>query len=107
MLHWSISHSSLETSTIRGNLASAKERQFRAWNFPANISGHEEMEVWWNALDFGGQKGAASPLNVCDAVGVSNDVVADKGSSHVATEGADGLIEEEDPEANGDRIQQP
>ncbi|KAG1822459.1 mitochondrial protein Pet127-domain-containing protein [Suillus subaureus] len=61
ILHWAISHSSLEASRIRANLASAKDRQFRAWNFPANISRPEEMEAWWNALDFGRRKKAASP----------------------------------------------
>ncbi|KAG2110100.1 mitochondrial protein Pet127-domain-containing protein [Suillus clintonianus] len=56
ILHWTISHSALEASRIRANLASAKDRQFRAWNFPANISRPEEMQAWWNALDFVGEE---------------------------------------------------
>ncbi|KAG0693199.1 mitochondrial protein Pet127-domain-containing protein [Suillus ampliporus] len=105
ILHWSISHSSLDASRIRANLASAKERQFRAWNFPANISRPEEMKAWWNALDFGGRKNAASPLGdgdetVCDeeAVGKLHEVVA--GDESCVALGVNGLIEEEGPEAN-------
>ncbi|KAG1761033.1 mitochondrial protein Pet127-domain-containing protein, partial [Suillus occidentalis] len=60
ILHWRISHNSLEASKVRANLASAKSRQFRAWNFPAHISRPEEMKAWWNALDFGGRKNTAS-----------------------------------------------
>lgn len=100
MLHWSISHSSLEASAIRAGLAGAKERQFRAWNFPANISGPEEMEAWWNALDFGAPKGAALPLTAGDAVDGIND-------SYVAADGEDGLVEEEGPGLSENHIQLP
>lgn len=99
MLHWSISHSSLEASAIRAGLAAAKGRQFRAWNFPANISGPEEMEAWWNALDFGARKGAALPLTAGDVVGGIDD-------NHVAADGEDSLVEEEGPESSEDHIQQ-
>ncbi|KAG1718268.1 mitochondrial protein Pet127-domain-containing protein [Suillus lakei] len=104
VLHWTFSHSSLETSRLRANLASAKDRQFRAWNFPANISSPEEMMDWWNALDFGGQKSAASPSGNGDgtvgkevAVGRLHDMVAGEESPVVM--GENGLIEE-GPEAN-------
>ncbi|KAG2038712.1 mitochondrial protein Pet127-domain-containing protein [Suillus americanus] len=70
ILHWTISHSSLEASRIRANLASAKDRQFRAWNFPSNISRPEEMEAWWNALDFGKRKNAAPPSDEGEENGV-------------------------------------
>lgn len=101
ILHWRISHSSLEASKIRANLASAKSRQFRAWNFPAHISQPEEMKAWWNALDFGGRKNAASLSDEGEevAVGKSHDVVAGDESPDVVLE-EDGLIEEEGPEAD-------
>jgi hypothetical protein len=108
MLHWSISHSSLEASMIRTNLAAAKERQFRAWNFPANISGPEEMEAWWNALDFGGRKSVALPLTASDAVTVGeiNDAMAGDGS-HATADREEGLIEEEGSEVVEGRGTQP
>jgi hypothetical protein len=100
-LHWRISHSSLEASNVRANLASAKSRQFRAWNFPAHISQPEEMKAWWNALDFGGRKNAASLSDEGEevAVGKSHDVVAGDASPVVMLE-EDDLIEEEEPEAD-------
>ncbi|KAG2336896.1 Pet127-domain-containing protein [Suillus weaverae] len=108
VLHWTISHSSLEATRIRANLASAKDRQFRAWNFPSNISRPEEMRAWWNALDFGGRKNAASPSGDDDgivaeevAVGRLHDIVAGD-ESLVAMGDENGLIEEEGPEANED-----
>ncbi|KAG1733018.1 mitochondrial protein Pet127-domain-containing protein [Suillus paluster] len=108
ILHWSVSHSSLEASKIRANLASAKERQFRAWNFPANISGPEEMKAWWNALDFGGRKNAASPLGDGDgtvsegeAVSGLREVVAGD-ESCVAME--ENSLIEEGPEADENKI---
>ncbi|KAG1837781.1 mitochondrial protein Pet127-domain-containing protein [Suillus subalutaceus] len=101
ILHWTISHSSLEASRIRANLASAKDRQFRAWNFPANISRPEEMEAWWNALDFGKRQNAASPSDEGEevAAGKPHDAVAGDESPVVMLE-ENSLIEEEGPEAN-------
>lgn len=102
ILHWRISHNSLEASKVRANLASAKSRQFRAWNFPAHISRPEEMRAWWNALDFGGRKNAASLSDEGEAVaeGKSDDVVVGDASPVVMLE-EDGLIEEEEePEAD-------
>jgi hypothetical protein len=100
ILHWTISHSSLEASRIRANLASAKDRQFRAWNFPAHISRPEEMKTWWNALDFGGRKSAASLSGEGEevAVGKLHDVVAGDESPVVMVE-ENGMIEE-GPEAD-------
>lgn len=102
ILHWRISHNSLEASKVRANLASAKSRQFRAWNFPAHISRPEEMRAWWNALDFGGRKNAASLSDEGEEVaeGKSDDVVVGDASPVVMLE-EDGLIEEEEePEAD-------
>jgi hypothetical protein len=99
ILHWTISHSSLEAPRIRANLASAKDRQFRAWNFPANISRPEEMEAWWNALDFGKRKNAASGEGEEVAVDLLHDVGAGDESPVVMVE-ENGLIEEQGPKAN-------
>ncbi|KAG1787452.1 RNA processing-related protein, mitochondrial RNA degradation [Suillus plorans] len=101
ILHWTVSHSSLETSRIRANLASAKDRQFRAWNFPANISGPEEMETWWNALDFGRRKTAVSSSGEGEEITLSRlqDLVAGVESPVVTVE-ENGLVEEEGPKAN-------
>ncbi|KAG2127544.1 mitochondrial protein Pet127-domain-containing protein [Suillus bovinus] len=100
ILHWTVSHSSLETSRIRANLASAKDRQFRAWNFPANISGPEEMKAWWNALDFGRQQDATCPSGEGEeiTIGRLHDVVAGAESPVAMVE--NGLVEEEGPEAD-------
>ncbi|KAG1897421.1 mitochondrial protein Pet127-domain-containing protein [Suillus fuscotomentosus] len=101
ILHWTVSHSSLETSRIQANLASAKDRQFRAWNFPANISGPEEMETWWNALDFGRRKTAASSSGEGEEITPSRlqDLVAGAESPVVTVE-ENGLVEEEGPKAD-------
>lgn len=95
ILHWTISHSSLKASRIRANLASAKERQFRAWNFPANISRPEEMKAWWDALDFGRRKNAAPPSGEGEeaALGKLLDTVGGD-ESPVAMIEENGLIEE-------------
>ncbi|KAH7924960.1 Pet127-domain-containing protein [Leucogyrophana mollusca] len=59
LLHWKVSHSSLDPHDIRTNLAEAQERQFRAWAIPSDVEGIEEMEKKWNALDFGGKRRGA------------------------------------------------
>lgn len=53
-LHWSVSRLAEDERHIREKLQAAKNRQFRAYSFPAGVDA-ENMAKFWHALNFSGK----------------------------------------------------
>ncbi|KAJ4482211.1 mitochondrial protein Pet127-domain-containing protein [Lentinula aciculospora] len=70
-VHWTITHRSSDShkeDEIRASLQAAKDRRFRAYSLPTGVS-LEEIEKWWDALDFSGSKKLNLPLTPLDDEG--------------------------------------
>ncbi|KAJ3788383.1 mitochondrial protein Pet127-domain-containing protein [Lentinula aff. detonsa] len=67
-VHWTITHRTSDShkeDEIRAGLQAAKDRCFRAHNLPTGVS-LQNVEEWWNALDFSGSKKLNVPLTPLD-----------------------------------------
>ncbi|KAJ3972992.1 mitochondrial protein Pet127-domain-containing protein [Lentinula raphanica] len=70
-VHWAITHRSSDSGKeeqIRADLQAAKDRRFRAYSLPTGVS-PQDIEKWWDSLDFSGSKRLNVPLTPLDDEG--------------------------------------
>lgn len=69
VLQWTLTELALDEAEIHRRLDGARDRQFRALNFPAGIKTTEEMEKMWAKINFGGKQSAQEVIAAMKELG--------------------------------------